>query len=207
MDETRKKIGIFGGTFNPIHNGHMMIAYSALEQFPLEQIVFLPTGQTAYKEYKGEDMSRHRLRMVELATESDPRFHLSLTEIENDEVNFTYRTLEKISARHPDCQLYFLLGGDSLRDFDTWRHPERICENATILAAVREDVDKDRINQLIEELNRRYRGICYPLNTPALDISSQEIRRRVAEGLDIDEMVPPAIADYIRDHNLYRQTT
>ncbi len=204
MGETAHKIGILGGTFNPIHNGHLAIAGCALDQFDLGTVVFMPTGHTAYKEYAGVDMDVHRCRMVELAIEDEPRFVMSRDEIERDSVSYTYKTLERMRQEYPAAQLFFIIGGDSLRDFHTWKHPERICAQAVILAAEREGVDGDETDDLISEMEARYHGKFLRLNTPRIDISSTQIRRMVSENLDISSMVPASVAGYIEANGLYR---
>ncbi len=204
MNDNSSRVGIFGGTFNPIHNGHLMIARSALEQFSLEQVLFIPTGQTLYKEYAGENMRQHRFRMVELAIRDDPSFFISRDEIDSGYVNYTYQTLEKMRADHPEKELFFILGGDSLRDFPTWKHPERICQNAVILAAAREEIVDSKMDRLIRQMSADYHGEFYRLDTPPLDISSKDIRSRVKRGEDIRGMVPSSVADYIYEKGLYR---
>ncbi len=214
----KQQIGIFGGTFNPIHNGHLMIARCAMEQFALDPVLFVPTGHTAYKDYAGTDMSRHRCRMVELAIAEEPRFALSRVEIENPAVNYTYRTLRLMQERFPEAELFFLIGGDSLRDLPAWRYPEIICGEAVILVASRreknetgaESADRDLwsadddTDRLIGEMTTRFGGDIRRLDTPFVDLSSTEIRRRVSEHLEIRSMVPPAVADYIYANGLYR---
>ncbi len=213
----KQKIGVMGGTFNPIHNGHLTIARCALDQFDLDTVLFMPTGHTAYKDYAGEDMSVHRCRMVELAVADEPRFAVCYDEIRNESVNYTYQTLGWLKEEYPDAQLFFMLGGDSLRDLPIWRHPEIICEEAVILVAARraaigEESDAgdgdpesrtDDTDQLIGEMSDRYGGDFRRIESPLVSISSTDIRQRVRNGLNISDMVPAAVADYIRDHGLY----
>ncbi len=201
--DEKHNIGIFGGTFNPIHNGHMTIAGCALEQFALDRIIFIPTGHTAYKDYAGEDMSMHRLRMVELAVASEPRFSVSSVEIESGHVNYTYQTLERMQSDHPDSQLFFIIGGDSLSDFPIWRRPEKICKEAVILVAARADCGDTDL--MIDDMAARFGGDFCRIDAPILDISSTEIRRMVKEGSDITSLVPPAVADYIYSNHLYKE--
>ncbi len=196
-----RKIGVFGGTFNPIHNGHLSIARCAADQFFLDAVIFVPTGHTAYKDYAGEDMSLHRCRMVELAIADEPLFFISRDEVESGTVCYTWQTLGRMRQEYPDAELCFLIGGDSLRDFPTWRHPEIICEEAVILVAARADCGD--AGRLAAEYAARYNGNFRLLDTPMLDISSTEIRRRAEEHLDIRGMVPPAVADYIYSNGLY----
>ena len=184
MTLNKKKIGIFGGTFNPVHYGHLLIAENACDQFELDHVIFLPTGHTPHKAFMGEKMSIHRCHMVEAAIADNPKFSISYREIESTGVNYTYVTLARFHNDYPDCELYFILGADSLFDFDSWRHPEEICKYANILAAVR--------------------GF-YRLNTPNFSVSSRELRERIMRGTTIRYMLPPQAEQYIRDHALYRE--
>lgn len=114
MTLNKKKIGIFGGTFNPVHYGHLLIAENACDQFELDHVIFLPTGHTPHKAFMGEKMSIHRCHMVEAAIADNPKFSISYREIESTGVNYTYMTLARFHNDYPDCELYFILGADSL---------------------------------------------------------------------------------------------
>ena len=205
MALNNKKIGIFGGTFNPIHYGHLLIAENACAQFDLDHVIFLPTGHTPHKQFMGEDMSEHRCHMVEAAIADNPKFSISYREIQNTGVNYTYVTLQQLHQEHPECKLYFILGADSLFDFDDWRHPELICQYAKILAAVRGNWDEERVDRQIAYLRKKYHWFFYRLNTPNFSVSSKELRERVANGQTIRYMVPDVVEAYIRDHALYRE--
>lgn len=199
-----QKIGIFGGTFNPIHYGHLIIAENACNQFQLDQVIFLPTGHSPHKAFMGEDMSVHRCNMVKLAIADNPKFSISYREIESNTVNYTYRTLEILKNQYPDVKLYFILGADSLFDFDQWRYPDRICQNAAILAAVRDDLTEQRVDEQIAYLQRKYCGEIYRLHTPNFNVSSKALRNRIQNQDTIRYMVPPEVEHYIYSHALYR---
>ncbi len=204
MEKNGKKIGILGGTFNPPHNGHLSMAKSACAEFSLDEVIFLPTGHTAYKEYSGEEMSEHRYRMVELMIKDDPRFSVSREEMDFCGIGYTYQSLERMHRKMPEAELYFILGGDSLRDFPTWRHPERILDNAVILAAARRELRGERYDRQIAEMRERFGGDIRFLAMPRFDSSSEEIRTRVKAGEDVRDVVPPVVADYIEEKKLYR---
>ncbi len=204
MEKNGKKIGILGGTFNPPHNGHLAMAESACTEFSLDEVIFLPTGHTAYKEYSGEEMSEHRFRMVELMIADDPRFSVSREEMDFCGIGYTYQTLERLYRKMPEEKLYFILGGDSLRDFPTWRHPERILDHAVILAAARRELRGESYDRQIAEMRERFGGDIRFLDMPRFDSSSEEIRSRVKAGEDVRDVVPPVVADYIEQKNLYR---
>ena len=199
----KRKIGIFGGTFNPVHYGHLMIAENACEQFGLEQVIFLPTGHSPHKPFMGEDMIRHRCHMVELAIADNPLFGISYREIEHNGISYTYETLRLMKEEHPDMECYFILGADSLFDFVLWRHPEMICREAVILAAVRDELNEKRVDEQISYLSRHLGGQIYRLNTPNFNVSSKSIRERVGQGQNIRYLVPDTVAAYIQENSLY----
>ncbi len=202
MRDEIDQIGVLGGTFNPVHNGHLALAKCACEQYGLQRVLFLPTGQTYYKEYSGEEMSAHRSQMVTLAIEGDARFQISFAEMESDAVSYTYLTLQKLKQSMPGATLYFLLGADSLRDLPNWRCPDRICEAAVLLVGEREDLQADRLDQTIADLRERLHGDIRRLDQPMPDVSSREIRERVKRGEEISGFVPEAVEQYIRENQL-----
>ena len=203
MREKTNRVGIFGGTFHPIHYGHLMIAENACEQFELEKVVFMPTGHTPHKVYAGKEMDRHRCRMVELAIKDNPSFEISRREVDSLSVNYTFQTLGQLNEEFPKTRFYFILGADSLFDFELWKHPELICREAVILAAVRDDFDEKRVDSQICFLTERFGGEIYRLDTPNFKVSSEEIRDRVKNGHTIRYLVPDAVAAYIREYQLF----
>lgn len=203
MASAKKRIGIFGGTFNPVHYGHLIIAENACAQYQLEQVIFLPTGHAPHKPYMGSNMSMHRCRMVELAIADNPKFTISHREIRRTSVNYTYRTLQQFAGEYPDYALYFILGADSLFDFDQWRHPELICRQAVILAAVRDAFTEQKVDRQIAYLREKYRGEIYRLETPNFNVSSKNLRERIRKEQTIRYMVPFEVEQYIKDQNLY----
>lgn len=200
----KKRIGIMGGTFHPIHYGHLIIAENACEQFGLEQVIFMPTGHTPHKEYSGNQMTKHRCEMVRLAIEDNPHFSLSLYEAKNQQTNYTYETLQVIQQQYPDADLYFILGADSLFSFESWRHPELICQRATVLAAVRDDLTESKVDAMITHLEERYHGRIYRLETPNFNVSSKTIRERLKNDQTVRYLIPEKTESYIREHHLYQ---
>ena len=204
MDEIRKKIGIMGGAFDPIHYGHLLIAESAASQYELEEVWFMPTGHSPHKTKQYITEANHRCKMVQLAIEDNPRFLLSRLEIESTETNYTYRTLEILTKQYPDTDFYFILGGDSLKNFESWRKPEQILKLAYVLAAVRDNVEGTEFLEQIAYLNEKYqaKGI-FPLNTPNFSVSSHRIRELIGEGKTVRYMIPENVREYIKRYKLY----
>ena len=203
-DSGKTKIGIMGGTFDPIHYGHLILAENACEQFGLEKVIFMPTGHAPHKSFAGDAMMRHRCEMVRLAIEDNPHFSLSLYETEQAQTSYTYETLGKIRTEHPDEDLYFILGADSLSQFDTWRFPEVICREATILAAVRDNLTERKVDEMIAALSDRYHASIYRLETPNFNVSSESIRERIRSGKTVRYLLPEKVETYIKKEGLYR---
>lgn len=196
-----EKIGIMGGTFNPIHNGHLVIAENAREQYGLHKVLFLPSGHPPHK--RDTMPASHRCEMVSLAIADNPYFTLDRREAESPEISYTYATLEAYKREEPYTDLYFILGADSLFDFESWRKPEAILQHCSILAAFRKHGRQEEFFQQIDVLNQKYPGKFFPLDTPSLEVSSQDIRSRVRQGRSIRYLVPREVRAYIQAHHLY----
>lgn len=197
------KIGIMGGTFDPIHYGHLMIAENAADQFCLDQVWFIPTGNPPHKETSTISDAKYRCDMLKIAISGNPKFSLSLREVEDTEVCYTCRTLTALCQEFPGNQFYFIMGADSLFEFETWRKPEIICAKAKILAAVRDHVNEKALERQIVCLKEKYQAEIYRLNTPNFSISSHNIRARVKEGKSIRYLLPENVRDYIVNKKLY----
>lgn len=200
-----KKIGIMGGTFNPIHNGHLMIAENAREQFGLEKVFFIPTGRSPHKLHQQVTDVSQRCGMISLAIQDNNAFVLNRIEADAQGISYTCLTLEKLQADYPDTEFYFILGADSLFDLEKWRNTEQILAGCCILAAYREHQQQDNFFQQIAYLKEKYKGRIYPLHTPSFAVSSMEIRNRVSRGQTIRYLVPPKVEQYIRDYRLYQE--
>ncbi|MGN0341544.1 MAG: nicotinate-nucleotide adenylyltransferase [Roseburia sp.] len=206
MDTEKKKIriGIMGGTFDPIHVGHLLIAENALEQYGLDKILFIPTGHSPHKNDQEIEESAHRLEMIRLSVKDNPTFFFSTIEINSAEISYTYRTLQQLQSQYPEWELFFIMGGDSLHYLEQWVHPELICSIATILVAVRERFDQDAVMDKIQELREKFSANIYPIEAPSVAISSSDIRQRVEDGKSIRYLVTSEVEEYIDRNNLYK---
>ena len=198
-----RKIGIMGGTFDPVHNGHLLIAENAREQLSLDEIRFIPTGRSPHKQGKHITDGIHRLRMVELAIEDNADFVADDRELRSNDLSYSYLTLQRMQKEFPDDHLFFIMGGDSLRDFKTWYHPEQICACATLVAAVRDDCDREHLETYAKELRQLYGADVCLIRTPNLSVASSDLRSRVAIGHTIRYQVPESVRSYISEHHLY----
>jgi len=191
------KIGIFGGTFNPPHLGHLVAAEHVCEQLALAKILFVPAAVPPHKNNPDLADGRHRLEMLRYAVQRNKRFEVSDIELRRGGVSYTVDTLRELSNEHPGDELAFLMGMDMLSEFSTWRSPEEILELAEIVALTRPDFPMPHLEPPL----RRRVTIC---RIPEIGISSSDIRRRVKEGKSIRYMVTPSVEEYIRMHGLYR---
>ncbi len=198
-----KRIGIMGGAFNPVHNGHLMIAENAREQYSLDQVMFVPTGHSPLSHKQRITDASLRCEMVSLAIADNPWFILNEIEIHSPETSYTFHTIKKLKENLKNAELFFILGADSLFDFESWRNPELILEHCSILAAYRKHQRQEEFFEHIAYLNQKYPKKFYPLDTPCLEVSSQEIRRRIEAGQTIRYLVPNEVETYIHTNRLY----
>ncbi len=203
MELTRKKVGILGGTFDPIHTGHLILAEAAYESFSLDYVLIMPNGNPPHKAGQVNATMEQRTRMVELAVADNPHLKVSDFEKTPQDYHYTYETLEFLKKEHPDTDYYFILGADSLVHFHTWMEPRRICEACSILAATRDHMESEELTARIQELSRVFGAHISPMETPNIDISSNMIRERVRTGRSIRYYVPEAVEEYIYKKGLY----
>lgn len=201
----KRKIGIMGGTFDPIHIGHLILGEKAYRQFGLDQIRFMPAGNPPHKQHReGRATDEQRVEMVRRAIGNNPHFALSLEEMNADGYSYTYRTLERLKAQNPDEEYYFIIGADSLLDFDGWMEPARICAAAKLLVAGRNHVERGRLERQMEYLGEKYGGDFQLLDIPNLDISSKMLRKWVGESETFRYYVPDCVYSYIMEQKIYQ---
>jgi nicotinate-nucleotide adenylyltransferase len=195
-----RRIGIMGGTFDPIHHGHLVAAEEARWQFRLDQVLFIPTGQP-WQKPEGVSPAEDRYLMTVIATASNPAFAVSRLEVDTPGPSYTVDTLRRLRAELPEgTRLLFIGGADLLRQLRTWKEPEQVLELAELIAATRPDFDVDDVVQKVPGAA----GRVHRMEIPALAISSSDIRARVARGAPIEYLVPEGVARYIEKRALYR---
>ena len=200
--EQIRKIGIMGGTFNPIHNGHVALADAAYKAFSLDKILFMPSGNSYMKQHVLDNSKR--VSMVSKAIESISYFELSTIEVERFGNTYTSETLQQLTQQNPDVQYYFIMGADSLFHIEKWKDPEIIFQLSTLICMVRDDYNMADIKKKGAELAQRGADILY-LNMPKIDISSTDIRNRVKLHQSISELVPEKVEKYILQEHLYEK--
>lgn len=201
----RQRLGILGGTFDPIHNGHLMIARSMQEQLHLDRVLFIPDYIPPHKRGWQCSPSVDRLAMTLLATQDNPLYTVSDMELRRGGVSYTSDTLRQLYRRwHRLYDLYFLIGADSAEQLPTWHNIQEAMEYATFAAAARPGFapQKDAVSARLarQGLTR----LCW-VDTPEMDLSSTEIRKKVRRGESIANLVPKAVAEYIEQRDLYRK--
>jgi nicotinate-nucleotide adenylyltransferase len=198
------KLGVLGGTFDPPHKAHLVLAETARSSLRLERVVFVPAGDPWRKAGQEITPVHHRLAMVRLAVADEPYFEASTLEIEREGPSYTVDTLAELTERYgPDAELYFLLGEDALRDMPNWKEPERIAQLAHLVAAPRPGGTE--AGALAEQAIPGLAARVIPLDMPLIDISATDLRERASRGLSLRDLVPPAVAEYIEQHGLYRK--
>lgn len=196
-----RRLGVMGGTFDPIHNGHLLTAEEAAVQFALDEVVFVPTGHPWMKEQKEVSAPEHRYLMSVIATASNPRFSVSRIEVDRAGPTYTVDTLRALKGLDGDAvDLFFVTGADAMLEILQWKDPEEILALAHFIAATRPGYDLTRFEA---EAPTRHPNVSV-MNIPALAISSTDIRKRVGEGRPIRYMVPEGVKSYIEKAGLYR---
>lgn len=202
-EKTMKKVGIIGGTFNPIHLGHLILAERTFEEFDLDEILFIPAGISYFKDQSVVLDKKTRIAMTGEAIGDNPRFALSTIECDRAGNSYTYETLEELKSKNPDNQYYLIIGADALFQMELWQKPENILRDAIILVAKRKGPTTQEFLDKMEEIKAKYNADIRIIPCTYIDISSSEIRDRVKNGKSIRYLVPESIEKYIKKHHLY----
>jgi nicotinate-nucleotide adenylyltransferase len=196
MTGRRRRVGVMGGTFDPIHHGHLVAASEVQTVFDLDEVVFVPTGQPWQKEERVVSPAEHRYLMTVIATASNPRFTVSRVDIDRPGETFTVDTLRDLHREHPDAELYFITGADALAQILSWKDNEELSDLAHFVGVTRPG------HQLSGSGLPRERVSL--LEVPAMAISSTDCRRRVGDEQPVWYLVPDGVVQYIAKHRLYR---
>jgi nicotinate-nucleotide adenylyltransferase len=200
----RQRIGLLGGTFNPIHLGHLLIAQDALEQLALDRVKFIPSATPPHKTVGALASERDRIRMIELAIRRDRRFEMDDLEIRRGGISYSVDTLTELRRRHPQADFFFIIGADSLRELHLWREAQRVVRLCTFVTVPRPGFEARPVVDRRLDAASRKRLRQHVLAGHTCDIASREIRARVASGRPIRYLVPDAVTEYIRRRRLYQ---
>jgi nicotinate-nucleotide adenylyltransferase len=200
------RIGVFGGSFDPVHWGHLILAEQCREQARLDAVWFVPTAHHPFKAHQGVTPFEHRVAMLNLAIGDAPGMAVNETERDLPAPTYTINTLEALANQHPGTDWRLLLGGDALDELPTWHEPDRIVQRASLVTMARPGHAIPSVDQVRERLSL---APTIPLglqvvDVPLIDLSSRDIRRRVAAGRSIRFLAPAAVVKYIREMELYR---
>jgi nicotinate-nucleotide adenylyltransferase len=226
VTDSMKKIGLIGGTYNPVHKGHLNLARQAQKIFNLEKVVFIPACRSPHKLALEPVSSKHRLAMLTLALEGMPLFSIDKIEINKNEVSYTIETLKKLKYDQPDWSMFLILGADAFQAIETWKQYSQLLNYCNILVGTRPGTElqlselvkkklalralgtKDRatsntIDVKILEKKKKDIGITFFQISP-LDISSKKIRQQINRGEEVKNLLPPSVDNYIMQHKLYK---
>ena len=193
------KIGIMGGTFDPIHSAHLLIGEAAREEYGLDRIIFMTGGNPPHK--TDTTPAKARFTMTRLAISDNPYFTDDDYETEKTEKSYTVHTLEYLKDKYPNDDLFFIIGEDSLRDLPVWYKPEEILSMCTLLVFPR--VSRETLADTIGKMRLKYGDNILPIDAPVIGISSTDIRDRISKGKKIKYMLPDKVIEYIKENNLY----
>lgn len=198
------KIGILGGSFDPIHKGHIHMALSAYQEYQLDQVWLIPAGHSPNKDEAHMTDAMHRYEMCRLAVEEYPYLVASDYEIRCAERSYTYRTLERLTEDYSEHEFYFIMGADSLDYFDQWVHPEIIAALCTILVIIRDEFSMDDMQDKIDEINLKFDSNIQIVSCERYDISSTQLREMLKQEHYDSEALPVKVVDYIKQNGLYK---
>ena len=197
------KVGIMGGTFNPIHFGHLFLAENAFEQLGLDKVLFMPSKNPPHKDKPDEITEQQRIDMISLAIIENPHFELSTFEMDREGMTYTADTMTILAKQHPDIEYYFIVGADSLFMMQKWVNPQIIFNLCTVVAANRDNADKELINQQVEYLVKSFGASIVLIDMPSIQIASGIIRKRIATHKSVRYYLPDRVNEYISKNNLY----
>ena len=225
MADSLKKIGLIGGTFDPVHNGHLHLALQAQKLFELQKVIFIPAYRSPHKLDLKPVSCEHRLTMLSLALENQPSFYLDKLEINKNKVSYTIETLKDLNSLHPDWEIFLILGADAFKEIDTWKQSSQLLDFCSILVGTRPGVELNlpesiqrkfsldepkrqayhsslKSNLIVyKKLKKNTRVILFEISP--LDISSNDIRQRIFNKEEIKNLLPPFVDNYIMEHRLY----
>ena len=199
-----RKVGILGGTFNPIHTGHLILAEHAYSMYGLDRVLIMPSGVSYQKKADQILPAGQRIEMIRLAIQDNTHFELCEIETEREGNTYTYETLELLCELYPQTDFYFILGADNLYGIEKWKNAERIFRCCHILAAGRNHIQDSKLEAQAKHLVGKFHAHITLMNTPNIDISSEMIREHIANGISVRYLLEDAVIAYIEQNQFYR---
>ncbi len=199
-----EKIGIMGGSFNPIHLGHLHLAESARVEFHLDKVIFIPAGDNPFKQTNVSVTRQQRFEMVNMAIASNERFASASIELDRHGKSYTIDTIREIKKMYPQSELYFITGADIMFEITQWRSAEELLQSINFITATRPGYPVSKWRRRVRRLRKKYHANIYGLMSAEMDITSTEIRNRIASGQSIKYLIPEPVEAYIETHHLYQ---
>lgn len=204
MEETIMKYGIMGGTFDPIHIGHLVLAEEVRNKFNLDKIIFIPSGNPPHKDNREVTTAINRYEMTLLATTSNPNFDISSIEIERKGNSYTIDTIKQLRKSYRDkVEFYFITGADAILDLPNWKNVDELLTLSRFIAATRPGFELNEMEEKIKVIEEKYNREIDSIIVPALQISSTDVRNRIREGNSVKYLLPEIVEDYIFKNKLY----
>lgn len=197
-----RKIGILGGTFNPIHIGHLILAQNAFDYCKLDEVLIMPSGVSYFKDPKEIIETAHRIELVKLSIKNNPNFRLSTIETEREGNSYTYETLEALKSNSVD-EYYYICGADTLFNIETWKKPEIIMKNAILVCALRNGISYEDLNAKATYLKDKFNAQIIIMNIPEIEVSSSSIRRMLKNNMSCKYYLKDEALEYIKSNSLY----
>lgn len=199
------KYGIMGGTFDPIHVGHLVIAEEVRHKFNLDKVIFVPSGEPPHKDVKKIADAKHRYLMTLIATMTNSKFRVSSIEIDRKGKTYTIDTLKTLKGKYKEAvEFYFITGADAIVALDSWKQPKELLELCKFIAVSRPGFNSNDMDKKIKELENKYDKTIHTVIVPALEISSTDIRDRIKRNMSVKYQIPEAVEHYIIKNNLYK---
>lgn len=200
-----KRIGIMGGTFDPIHIGHLFIAEEVRTKLKLDKVIFVPSGSPPHKDSKKVSDAKHRYLMTLFATVTNPNFEVSSIEVDREGTTYTIDTIKAFKKIYKnDAEFYFITGADAIMELSTWKEIDKLLKLCRFVAASRPGFRAEKMKEKIKELEKKYNESIYTVVVPALQISSTDIRNRIRDDRSIKYLLPESVEHYINKNRLYR---
>lgn len=200
----QKKVALFGGTFNPVHNGHIFICKQIMSQFGIDEIIFIPTGDPPHKRNIKVASKEDRYTMLKLALSNYDNFKISRIEIDRDGLTYTVDTLNELKKVYSDhYEFYYIIGADTLIDLISWKNYRSVFKLTKFIVVGRPEIEDSTVDNYIDYYTNKFNGSIFKTNTVGPHISSTDIRTRIMRGLSVKYLIPDNVEQYIKDHGLY----
>lgn len=198
-----RKIGIIGGTFNPIHNGHIALAETAYNELSLDEVIFISSGMSYFKKDIVMPSREDRFNMTNLAVSDVPYFSASDIEMKREGNSYTFETILELKKIYNDAEFFYIIGADTLFSMESWKNPEIIFENCNIVCAVRDDIDINELKDKSIDIENKYKTHVIILNFNKIQLSSSEIRKMLSNNENVSHLIPAGVLNYIKENKLY----